>query len=294
MQGSYFTAGHGLGLTCRNCGADVHGPFCSHCGQRVLRHADPSLGRYLRESLAVLTNADSRVVRSFVTLLFRPGQLTAEYTNGRRASYLQPLQLFLLCNVFFFIAQSVLGFNTLSTPLRVHLEQLPYSPFARGLVADTIARRDLSMDEYRLLFDATVAVHAKTLVIIMVPLLGLFLHGVLWSRRRYFVEHLVFATHFFAFFLLILPIFVAALIVIGETFARFGDSSRAVMIALESFFDFGVFFVVYLPYLYLAIRRAYDLSRTSAGVRAVLMTFSVIAVLQLYRLFLFFTTYSAI
>jgi hypothetical protein len=51
---------------------------------------------------------------------------------------------------------------------------------------------------------------------------------------------------------------------------------------------------LYLPYLYLAIRRAYDLSRPSAGVRAVLMTFSVIAVLQLYRLFLFFTTYGAI
>jgi hypothetical protein len=80
---------------CANCGQQLEGPYCSHCGQPANERNDHSLRRYLNESFAVLTSADSRAVRSIRALLQRPGLLTAEYFLGRRASYVAPLQLFL-------------------------------------------------------------------------------------------------------------------------------------------------------------------------------------------------------
>lgn len=275
---------------CVNCSRPLRGPFCSACGQKALRPNDFSLGRYLRESSAVLTNTDSRLFRSFRSLLLRPGHLTAEYVRGRHAPYLQPLQLFLLCNLFYFLVQPLTGVNTLTTPLSVHMAQLPYSPFAAELVRRQIAERGTSLAEYRVLFDATISSQAKTLVVLMVPLLAIALHAIFWRRRRYLVEHLVFATHFYAFFLLAVTILSGVVTWSGPTLARAAIDAGINRSFAEWFFDVGTILIVFLPYLYLAIRRAYAPSVIAAAAYSVVTMVTIVAVLQAYRLILFFTT----
>jgi hypothetical protein len=87
---------------CANCGAMVMGSYCSACGQRRVRHV-LSVGEFLREAAEVLTHADSRLWRTFIPLLARPGFLTQEYLRGRRASYLPPLRLYFVLSVLFFL-----------------------------------------------------------------------------------------------------------------------------------------------------------------------------------------------
>ena len=87
---------------CTNCEAVLHGPYCSSCGQRVLHHS-LALGEFLGEAAEVITHADSRVWRTVVPLLFRPGYLTQQFIKGRRASYLPPFRLYLVLSVVFFL-----------------------------------------------------------------------------------------------------------------------------------------------------------------------------------------------
>ena len=92
-------------MKCQNCGHLDSGNFCSQCGQRFTE-----LNRPIKDILSELgdiVNIDSRIFRSIIPFLFRPGFLTREYLAGKRRKYMSPFRLYLLLSlVFFFLAQS--------------------------------------------------------------------------------------------------------------------------------------------------------------------------------------------
>jgi hypothetical protein len=87
---------------CDNCGASVPGRYCGSCGQR-LEPPVHSLGHFARVATEDLTHADSRLWRTLLALLVRPGVLTREFLAGRRASYLPPVRLYLVVSLVFFL-----------------------------------------------------------------------------------------------------------------------------------------------------------------------------------------------
>jgi hypothetical protein len=90
--------------SCRNCGAPLAGDYCAGCGQRVreLRLADVA-----GEALEDVTDLDSRLWRTLKGLLFRPGSVTADYINGRRARYVPPIRLYLVVSFAVFLVFSM-------------------------------------------------------------------------------------------------------------------------------------------------------------------------------------------
>jgi len=244
---------------------------------------DYSLRRYVLEGVEALTNVDSRLARSFRVLVARPGELTRAYFSAERDRYLKPLQLFLFCNIFYFFVQPLVGWNTLTSPLSIHTRATLYSGWARRLVEAEIRRRGVSPEAYAVKFDAVIAAHAKTLVIALVPLFALVMAALLWRRRRYFVEHLVFSTHFIAFLLLALPLLLA----IVTLMARAGMAAGIDPGVLELVLDTWPLSLALAAYLWMALRRAYGLSRAGAAVAAAALAFGMMLVLTPYRLILF-------
>ena len=96
---------------CANCGATLTGPYCSQCGQHAHGSAR-SMATLLHEAWHVFTHADSRVWRTLLVLLFRPGVLTLEYFQGRRERYLPPVRLYLIASVLFFSFVALQGGST--------------------------------------------------------------------------------------------------------------------------------------------------------------------------------------
>jgi hypothetical protein len=94
--------------TCLNCGASLTGPFCAACGQPDVE-MNVTLRGILAELVADVLNWDSRFVTSVRQLLLKPGFLTREYLEGRRARHVPPFRLFLLGSVLFLAAVGITG-----------------------------------------------------------------------------------------------------------------------------------------------------------------------------------------
>lgn len=87
---------------CLNCGTRLRGQYCGHCGQRS-RNRLISIWQLLREAFGDLLELDSRLWRTLLPLLIRPGQLTRDYLEGRRARYMPPFRTYLVLSIIFFV-----------------------------------------------------------------------------------------------------------------------------------------------------------------------------------------------
>jgi hypothetical protein len=100
-------AGHAvLATTCLNCGAHLHGRYCSDCGQSCDDHKRPIL-HLLRESVEGWIHLDGRLIRTLPLLFFRPGQLARDHMEGRRTRHVPPFRLFLISLFLFMLSLEV-------------------------------------------------------------------------------------------------------------------------------------------------------------------------------------------
>ena len=67
------------------------------------------MGALFNDFLHDLTDLDSRVWRTLIALLTKPGKLTNEFIAGRRTLYLPPFRLYLVLSLIFFLLPSIGG-----------------------------------------------------------------------------------------------------------------------------------------------------------------------------------------
>ncbi len=107
--------GHSHEAACLNCGTALLGSHCHNCGQAA--HVHRTLGAFFHDLLHGVFHFEGKIWRTLPKLAFRPGVLTREYIDGRRASYVSPIALFLF-SVFlmFAVVKQVAGqFGDLSS-----------------------------------------------------------------------------------------------------------------------------------------------------------------------------------
>lgn len=92
---------HHIPANCLNCGTALNGNFCEECGQAARLHV-PSAREFLHEFVAHYVALEGKLWQSVKLLLFKPGQLTREYIEGRRVRYVEPLRLYLSFSIIFF------------------------------------------------------------------------------------------------------------------------------------------------------------------------------------------------
>lgn len=87
---------------CLNCGAQLTGRYCPDCGQENVEPKE-SFWHLVRHFFEDITHFDGKLFATLKYLLFRPGFLTEEYIKGRRASYLNPIRMYLFISAMFFL-----------------------------------------------------------------------------------------------------------------------------------------------------------------------------------------------
>jgi hypothetical protein len=259
----------------------VSSKFCPDCGERQLDLHALTLRGLAEQILLSLTSIDSKLVRSFLLLVSRPGALTVAYLEGRRKPYLGPVPLFFMANVLFFAAESLLRSSVFATPLAMHLERQPWSPLAQAWVTKRIATLDTTLAAFTPAFDQALALHARSLIIIMalafapVPLL-VFRH-----RRMPVAAHAVFALHLYAFLLLLLCVGIAVEACFGGSTAMPAFVDPLVSLALLA---------ACAAYLYAAVGSVYASRGARRALEVAVLVVAVAALVLGYRFALFVLT----
>jgi len=270
--------------TCPACKLDVATPFCPRCGERALQPRHLELRGLAGALVHELTSIDGRLLRSLWSLLRRPGSLTLAYVRGDRKRYIAPFQLFLLSNVLFFFMQSWTGINVFSTPLASQLNGQDWSELARTLVARHLEETHMRLEDLAPVFDRSVALYAKSLIILMVPPFTLVLALLFWRSRRPWITHAVFALHLCTFLLLLfcLTLCVASL---AQRLGGQGLESARVDTVLSTFN-----LVVCGAYAYFATGTVFDARGIARVLQVILLAVTAGAVVLGYRFVIFLIT----
>jgi hypothetical protein len=87
---------------CLNCDAPLTGPFCAACGQRDIPPY-PSVRELAADAVSELSGWDGRLATTIRALIRRPGKLTRDFLQGRRARSISPLRLYLTASLVYFV-----------------------------------------------------------------------------------------------------------------------------------------------------------------------------------------------
>ncbi len=89
-------------VVCKNCGTKFDGKFCPNCGQSVADYDKP-FSFILYTFAGDFFAFDTRFFHSIIALLFKPGFLSKEYIEGRRAKYAPPFRMFIFISFILFL-----------------------------------------------------------------------------------------------------------------------------------------------------------------------------------------------
>jgi thiamine biosynthesis protein ThiS len=281
-----------LSWTCPSCGTGCSDKFCPVCGEKKAGRDDFSLRHFFYHLFEAFFHADSRIVRSFRVLFTEPGFLSAEYVRGRRKPYLHPLQMFFVANLAYFLLQPLTRWSGLRANLYVHMHMMSYSAFASRLVECRVAAQGVSLADFARAFDHVVDIQARSLVLLMVPVFALVLWVLEWRKRRFFGEHVVFALHFYSFwivavFLVIFGLSIPVIMFLAHRGMRFPESNINLVLG-------WVARAVLAVYLFVALRTFYRDKAPVAAFKAALLVTATLYIDNLYRFVLFLAAlYSA-
>ncbi len=237
------------------------------------------------------TELDGRFLGSLKRLVMRPGQLTLDYLNGIRKHRLAPFQLLLLINIAFFLMAAYVGHSAFTTRLDFHTgaTNFIHQPLAAALVDDRLRSSGETRASFAQRFNARVEVQAKSMVMLMVPLLALLVWLLFPAQANRWIRSLIFATHLFAFMLLvqtfIAPPLSALMNWAVQRFALPLDGGAfEVIYSLLLFALFGVYF-------FLAAQRVYGRHTALNLARVLAFLFATYWIYLIYRMVLFFTAF---
>ena len=106
-EGIRDATGHTHEQACLNCGTRLVGSHCHACGQAA--HVHRTLGAFFHDLLHGVFHFEGKLWRTLPLLAWHPGRLTREYIDGRRASYVSPIALFLFCLFLMFAVVKQFG-----------------------------------------------------------------------------------------------------------------------------------------------------------------------------------------
>jgi len=94
-----------------NCGYPLNSEiynYCPSCGQENT-NTNISFGQLLYDFFNNAFSFDSRFTNSLIPFFFKPGWLTLRFNEGKRASYANPVRLYLVISLFYFFVLNMVG-----------------------------------------------------------------------------------------------------------------------------------------------------------------------------------------
>lgn len=265
---------------CPNCGTVLQGKFCSSCGQKRIEPSERRLFYFFKQFFGAAFFLENSFIRNLWKLLTKPGLLAVDYIEGRQKRWMPPFSIFFLINLIYFIVNPLTDFNL---PLNNHIgyHATTYSRLAVSMVENRMEARGITYEEYEAIFNRETIGYSKSLMILFVPTLALFLALIFFKRKLYFAEHFIYALYLFSFFLLWVCLWVGFL----SLCKWLGMPHIQVLLPVGLYTGL-------MWYLLISLRRYYRLTWIRTIALAVVMTGLILANIMLYRFQIFMVTFA--
>ncbi len=207
---------------CENCAAALQGDFCSQCGQSAKDFNLP-IADFARELASEAFSLDSRLLRTLKSLFLQPGAVPRGYMVGHRARFVPPVRLYIFASFAMFLIMSlgsgltvrnvsvgsdvpsVIDSVTAVADTTPAIELTDTSPTAFGArLQDRFVRGLQRMDADSESFSRVFLNRLAQAMFFLLPAFAVLLK--LAHRRRYYVQHLVFAVYFHSFVFLLVSV----------------------------------------------------------------------------------------
>jgi len=246
-------------LKCANCNTELHGKFCSNCGQKKFSTHDLTISKFVLNFFEDFFKFDSNVFRTIKCLLFKPGVLSNEYMQGRIASYVKPLKLFVFtCVVVFFLGQYV-SKEDYTFPVTDF-------NFFDAKIEKLTVEKNISREAFIEKFNANYLSKLPFYFLIVVVVSTLVQALIFIRQKKVIAAHLIFSLHFYTAILIFS--------LMESLFDRLGDFSH-----------YFFFSILPLVYLFFAIKTFYHKNNLTAIIPTVFL-YTVYAIIQYYWLIL--------
>lgn len=263
---------------CLNCGTELAGVYCFQCGQKVLESSERTFKHFFMQFFGAAFFLESNFLKNLWYLITRPGFLAKEFLEGRRKRYMQPLSLFLLINLFYFMINPITDLNL---SLREQMNQPHHFSFINKMIDRRLATRDVDFDTYAREYGEQSTSLSKILIIVHAPIFALF-SMLIYSRKKFFfMDHVTFAVYFTGFCLLFAIIFRWIF-----SFSVWLTVPGRVIQIIWSFLP-----LLLLTYFFLSIKKFYGENYFQSFVKTIVLGFFFILSHFIYRSILFFVVF---
>jgi hypothetical protein len=99
-------------IICKNCDYEFSGKYCSNCGQSV-KELERPIRFMIADFMGTIITFDTRLVKTLITILFKPGRLTLDFLAGKRARYMPPFRFYLFISFVMFLLMSIVTSNSI-------------------------------------------------------------------------------------------------------------------------------------------------------------------------------------
>jgi hypothetical protein len=273
-------------IICKSCQNSFTGKYCNQCGEKIIEPQEKTVWHFLGKLWEVLTSTDNKLFKSLYSIVFQPGKLSTDFSQGIRKPYFPPLSLFLLANLIYFLFPVAETFNS---RFNTQMQGLPHSFIVRKMVENRLKRDKISLSALQARYEPQSTNLAKMLLLIIVFLFAVSLYGLFYRQKPYLVEHIYFSFEFHSYNLLVNTIFLFYLIF---PIVFIGD---ALGWSIRPYVNNDLFFTttVVISIIYFLNRGIYQFYQTSLGwrmVKILALIISLFFILELYRFILFWVT----
>jgi len=210
-------------IICPNCGFPAEKNYCAQCGQETHLHKETFWALVLH-FIGHYFHYDSKFWQTLKTLWFKPGKLSKDYIEGKRARYIPPISLYIFISAVYFICSFTLkeyqekGNHEAISQVRKQIDALNNAQGAKDTLQFDNSRITLDIRDsvglggyMRKKFSKMkedngrdvkerIAHNIPKIFFIMIPIVALVLKLLFLKRKSmYFVHHAIFSLHIHSF-----------------------------------------------------------------------------------------------
>lgn len=224
--------------SCLNCGYQFkdENNYCPSCGQENHSLQVP-LKHLILEFLEGTLHLDTKIVKTFSALLFKPGFLSREFNTGKRAKYVPPVRIYVFVSFIFFLLANLL---TGPKPDEKNQEKVKMAAKDDGTVLIHVGADDpknlssrqidsilaankvkqdgfgkvmmekskkLNNEEGKKEFSHNLLKYISYLMFFLMPLFAWFVMLFNIKKDHYYFEYLIYSIHFHSFAFLLMSLF---------------------------------------------------------------------------------------